>query len=330
MPSVRSVKNQYRGLNAHLHSYWQAKSGWNEFHTNHIADLTRLMRADLYPLGYTARTEQSVQIRRLGDASLNARANVLIFDDNALYVHRLAHTKTSNTQELIAPIPEALGLSDEEIDYHKSVAIFRLDTTPEDRGEPVAWVELLSPSNKPGGQDWRDYRRKRENLLQGGIIFIELDYLHESSPTLDMVADYRTRGSKHPPEAGSHPFRIAVIDPHPEFSQGQARVRQFDVDEPLPVVDIPLNDGAVLSFDFGAAYHKTFHEMLYGNEVDYSQLPLHFDRYSETDQIRIINRMLAVLNAARDGRDLAVDSPLPVEPVSLEEGLSILAAFNEV
>ena len=64
MKPVHTVKNQYLGINAHLHSYLQASSDWTEFHTNHITDLMRLMRAQLYPMGYIAKIEQSLQIRR--------------------------------------------------------------------------------------------------------------------------------------------------------------------------------------------------------------------------------------------------------------------------
>jgi hypothetical protein len=317
---VHAVSNQYRGINAHLHSYWQAEGGWNEFHTNHIADLTRLMRALLYPMGYTAHTEQSLQIRRAGSDSIRSpRADVLIVDDDDLRVYRPPKAVMADTQELVAPLPVALGLSDVEMEYHKAVVIYRLQSDV--RGEPVAWVELVSPTNKPGGADWRDYRQKREALLQGGIVFVEMDYLHEGLPTLDMVANYRTRGAAHPPQPGSHPYRIAVIDPHPAFQDGEARVRQFDVDDALPIVSIPLSGEDVLKFDFGTAYTKTFREMLYGNEVDYGQLPPHFERYSESDQARIVCRMLAVLMAVRDGLDLETAAPLPVEPLPLETAL---------
>jgi hypothetical protein len=321
MTSVRATKNQYRGINAHLHSYWQAKTGWNEFHTNHVADLTRLMRAELYPKDYTARTEQSLQIRRLSETLRTPRAAILLIDDEALRIYRPAKQYIGDTQELVVPLPTALGLSDEGLDYHKAVAIYRVGTDPEDRGEPVAWVELLSPSNKPGGQDWHDYRQKRESLLQAGIVFVEIDYLHETAPTLDIVANYRTRGGLHPPEPGAHPYRISVIDPRPEFREGQARVRQFDVDDPLPTVNIPLNDGDALDFNFGTAYEKTFTEMLYGNEVDYRQFPLNFDRYSSDDQARILARLLAILKAADAGLDLETGAPLLVEALPLAEAL---------
>ncbi len=32
MPPIRTVKNQYRGVNAHLHSRLQHDAGWEPFH----------------------------------------------------------------------------------------------------------------------------------------------------------------------------------------------------------------------------------------------------------------------------------------------------------
>ena len=54
MGPLRSVRNQYPGVNAHLHSYWQGRGGWSRFHTNHIADLLRALRPLLLPRGYDA------------------------------------------------------------------------------------------------------------------------------------------------------------------------------------------------------------------------------------------------------------------------------------
>ena len=39
MEPMRSVRNQYLGINAHLHSYWQAVRGWNNFHNPYIVQL---------------------------------------------------------------------------------------------------------------------------------------------------------------------------------------------------------------------------------------------------------------------------------------------------
>jgi hypothetical protein len=323
MNPVRSLKNQYRGINAHMHSSWQSEGGWNEFHVNHIADLTRLMRIDLYPMGYIARTEQSLQIRRIDSMTQTPKSDILILDQGAtLRVVEPVRRYYGSYEEMVLPASEALGL--EEIDYHKAVAIYKADRV---QGEPVAWVELLSPSNKPNGQDWRNYKNKREALLQAGIVFVEIDYLHESPVTLELMSVYSASQAKTSGEAWSAPYRIIVIDPRPELSDAEARVRMFRVDDLLPTIRIPLLGEDALDFDFGKAYDKTFSEMLYGNEVDYARFPLNFDRYNQSDQARIANRMLAVLKASQAGVDLEQAAPLPIEPVTLDEALNQLKAF---
>jgi len=91
------------------------------------------------------------------------------------------------------------------------------------------------------------------------------------------------------------------------------------VDKPIPTVPIPLSGKDKLEFDFSVAYNKTFEETLYGMRyVDYSQLPLNFDRYSRDDQMRILVRMTAVLHAVSQGIDLEANAPLPTTAIEFE------------
>lgn len=317
MTPVHSLKNQYRGINAQHQSRLQDWGNWAGFHTAHIGDLTRLMRTQLYPLGYTAEIEDSLQVRRTGEPTRAPRADILIAEERGRS-HSAGFLQRSYAaaDDMVVTIPEALGVI-EDIDYYKAVAIYRVK--PE-QGEPVAWIELLSPSNKPRGRDWSEYQHKRERLLYGHLVFVEMDYLHESPPTLDIIPPYPTGDD-------TFPYRITVFDPRPILDEGEARVRSFRVDDSLPIIRIPLLDEDVLDFDFGKAYDKTFTEMLYGNEVDYTQFPLNFDRYNQTDQARIANRMLAVLKASQQGVDLEQAAPLPVESTPLDEALNQLKAL---
>jgi hypothetical protein len=56
------LPNQYLGVNAHLHSAFQAYDGWESFHSATIADLARALDRAL-PAGYTVDIEQSLQVR---------------------------------------------------------------------------------------------------------------------------------------------------------------------------------------------------------------------------------------------------------------------------
>lgn len=325
MQAVQSVKNQYLGINAHLHSYWQEKGGWPEFHTKHIVDILTTLKRDLMPLGYSARLEDSLQIRRLG------HDDVTVYDLDAVrpFIAR-PPVPPGYPGELVLPIPEAVRVSPRSEKDFSAVKIYEYDWTNREFGDPVAWIELLSPSNKPGGGDAAAYYEKRFKLLQTGLTFVEIDYLHESAPTFRGIPNYRTCPGS-PGEADAHPFRIVVIEPRPSFSEGMIRSREFDVDMPIPTVRIPLSGEDVLEFDFGIPYQKTYEEMVYGLDagfVDYAAFPYNFDRYSADDQRHIVSRMLSVMEALRDKCDLET-GPFPTRDLPLDEARTAMEALKQ-
>jgi Protein of unknown function (DUF4058) len=322
MTPIRAIKNQYRGINAHLHSYWQSEGGWDSFHANHIADLMRLMTAQLLPMGYVADIQQSLQIRRYDEPAGKPESDVTIYDTDPIRASRSYSQSSAN--------PAALAIADimtvrQEFAEYAAVGIYEYVPSKPELGEPVAWVELLSPSNKPGGQDAAYYRDKRLKLLHSGIVFVEIDYLHESPPTFDRISRYSGKNS----DLDSHPYRIVVIDPRPIFDEGKAYPHHFDVDEPIPSINIPLNANDTLPFDFEAAYNKTFEETFYGARlVDYSQLPLNFDRYRRDDQEKTLARVLAILKAVKSGVDLEQNAPLPTEAIDFDEAMQQIEAWK--
>ena len=94
MDAVRSIKNQYLGINAHLQSAFQAQGGWDSFHTLHIGQLASAMQSQLRALGYTAAIEESLQIRRIGESDRYPVSDVLIADqdrERAGQPHSAAH-----------------------------------------------------------------------------------------------------------------------------------------------------------------------------------------------------------------------------------------------
>jgi hypothetical protein len=318
MQSVRSIKNQYPGINAHLHSYWQGAKKWNRFHNVHIADLMKLLRAQLRPMGYTATIEESLQIRRTGESTHEPKSDLLIRDMSFQPAARFPRRLESSAP--VITIEALLGDEDREHPY-SAVAIY-VQTEEAIQGEPVAWIEILSPTNKRGGPDTGRYVQKRDLLLQTRLVFIELDYLHETPPTFWRLADY-----SHD-EIEAFPYRIVVADPLPDEKTGLAYPYEFSVDQSIPTVKIPLNGDDVIDFDFNHAYRKTFEESLYGDDVDYNQLPMNFDRYHPDDQAKIVSRMIAVIKAAREGVDLEAAAPLTVELMTLEAGLKQLAEWT--
>jgi hypothetical protein len=306
---VTSIRNQYRGINAHLHSLWQGQGGWGDFHARHIVHLADALSAELESLGYVARVEESVQIRRLDESSLSPRADVLIYDTQP---ERPPAATTPGT--LTLPLLELVAepLSDKPF---RAVAVYPFNRA--DR--PVAWIELLSPTNKGTTPDADAYRSKRMQLMVGGLVFVELDYLHESPPSFPTIRPYSARNGRQYRFDQPHPYRIALIDPRPRLELGRAHLESIDVDQPLPMMEIPLEGSDKVAFDFNAVYHKTLADGRLGRDVDYVQLPLNFDRYLPDDQARIARRMLATCAAASRGDDLEVGPFAVDETITLDE-----------
>lgn len=315
-----SIRNQYAGINAHLHSRYQTEGGWNNFHTRHIVHIADVMATKLLPMGYIPRVEDSLQIRRLGDAPAWFRTDIAVYPTGTTAPRAPAPALLTDTEFI--PLLELME-SDNDIDdkTFPAVAVYSARQPYE---TPVAWLELLSPSNKGMTTDAAAYRDKRRDLLETGIVFVELDYLHHTPPTFPKIPAYFTDDTVQT----GFPYHIVVLAPRPSYRDGEAQVVGFDIDTAVPSVDIPLMDADVLPFDFGAAYRKTFEEGFFGFDLDYRALPRAFDRYSLNGKTRIARRMLAVLEAAAAGVDLESAEPLPVKDISLEDALAALARLT--
>ena len=296
MFSHQPVANLFLGINPLLHSRLQAEGRWENFHVNHISDLTRFLQRALRPLGYVAQAEQSLQIRRRDDAPRSLESDVI----------QQPAGKVTQLNGQAVPIADLLALDETDFAAYRAVGIYE-KAAGDTRGDAVAWIELLSPTNKPGGRHAVTYRDKRTALLQAGLVFIELDYLHHQPPTVAVPA--------YPHEPDSTPYRIIVIDPRPDWLSSSGRLFPVSIDEKLPTVDIPLNGADVIAFDFDAPYQQTFESLFFTDEVDYTALPVEWARYSTDDQARILTRLLALRDAG------AGSPPTPLEPLPLADAL---------
>jgi hypothetical protein len=320
---IKPVRNLYRGINAHLQSYYQTEGNWHGFHTKHIGDMIAGLMPGLLAQGYTAGIEESLQLRWEGDKIWRPRADIAIFRPGPARMDQEQQggvaTAVVADVVLTADLPEVLPPQPDYAPFRAAV-IYEWEAQVSRRGEPVAWIELLSPANKPGGSHALQYQQKRYELLQQGLVFVEVDYLHESSPTFETLPDYRTRPDK-PGDAKARAYRIIVVDPRPQYVQGKVTVYQFDVDASVPTVTIPLKGEDRINFNFGEPYNKTFTELLLGlQHVDYSQLPAQFAHYSYADRRRILNRTIGIIEAAQRQADLETSAIQPSK-YALEDAL---------
>jgi hypothetical protein len=308
--AIQSRKNQYRGVNAHLHSLLQAEvTDWAVFHSAHIIDLARAIDGKLPP-GYIVAPEKSLQIREYDPDTgerIPLRGNPSISPDIGIYDINSTRNKSPSGASITTT--PTLTLSPEPIDdpedYFTAAVIYEIG---KESGidKAVTRIELLSPSNKPSGSGYGLYREKRVITLVNKIVMVEIDYLHESPPANDLIPNYVKRAPH------SYPYSVSVTEPRPSLREGELRIYGFDVDAPMPIIDIPLSGEDVVTVDFGKVYDQTYGSLgFYSYRVDYAQHPVYFETYADEDQARIEVRMNAVQAAYARGMDLE-QGPFPL------------------
>ncbi len=272
-----SDKNEYRGINAHLQSAFQNIGGWEGFHGKHIGDIAEAL-STIMPSGFLVSTKTSLQVREIYPDTgkiTRTRPDITIHDTQLSSPPALSGTLEGAT--LTRPLTEALYTIDE--DYYLAVLILEDDDSM--FGRPITRIELLSPSNKIG-KGYAQYHQKRLATLQAGICLIEIDYLHETPPTLKHIPNYADK------QAGAFPYHVSISQPLPTFEHGTSATYGFFVNDPIPAIPIPLGENPHLSLDLDAVYQKTFMSInLYRHLADYSVLPAHFETYLPDDLARI-------------------------------------------
>jgi hypothetical protein len=328
MQPIRVAKNMYRGINAHLHSEWQAGGTWINFHNAHITDLSRAIAAKVVPLGYRVEIEASVQVRFLDDDVTHYRADLTVQPEPLDVLPSRRPRPRQQVDEEVLTTSESIALT-RLIDFrdteHPYPAIsIRPSTGAGKDAPPVAWFELLSPSNKQRPRERQEYADKRAALLEAGVVFVEMDYLHLTPPTFARLPRYNP--ALPPGQPNGTPYRIVVCDPRPYLRRGQAWLEPFGVDDPLPMIYLPLSGKEKVKLHFGPAYHQTLNASYLAEQVDYAQFPVGWEYYTLADQARIAARMLAVIEAV--GRGELPDSPPPTENLTLDDALARLAAHG--
>lgn len=273
----KTLKNPYKGVNAHLNSLLQTPgteenpAKWHSFHANHIAHIADFLN-DKLPANYLALSEESLQVFgedfEFGGFIQSRRPDVTIYGATATSMRQ----ESKRTPSAAAEVELAQTLYFAEA-FEISAVVIRDVSNDPIYGRVVARIELLSPSNKPGGSGYAAYSKGRNEALYSHVPLIEIDYLHETA----LPMNYRRMQA----------YYVVVSDPRPDVDSGKAKLYGFDVDAPFPVVDIPLAGSETLTFDFGAVYHHTFERGRRGMLVDYTMLPARFETYSAEDQARI-------------------------------------------
>ncbi len=275
--------NPYRGVNAHLQSFAQHNSigAWKMWHNAYINDIFNALSEQL-PAGYEVGMTTSLQISEYhpdsGERIRRPKPDVTIYETGASQPKSFPSFRQGTAPTLVLPATETLHVGDEL--YLTGLMIYRLI---EDADlVAVTRIEILSPTNKPPGDGFIQYFEKRDATLAQEMPLIEIDLLHESRPVPRAVPSYPDRH----PEA--YAYTIYVNDTRLGLQNGTTSAHGFGVNEPFPIVDIPLAGNEFILFDFREPYNTTYARLqLLRHRVDFQQVPLAFETYSPADQKRI-------------------------------------------
>lgn len=318
--------NECEGINPHLNSQMQG-ANWEEFHHLHIADLHAELRKALLDTPYQVRLGRSLQVRDVDNIGHLKPPRPLIPDlsirDKGGPENRPALRGPVEPNDATLYLETAEAMNVDPNDFLYALAIWeneqQVQSSEPGKERPVAWIELLSPSNKPGGAHYAEYEAKRWAAIQDGQTLVEIDYLHESGPMIQRLPRYRPDKLGHVPE-GARAYSVAVLDPRSseKYPQGSAFIYQFSPEDSLPTVTIPLNPGYKVDLD--AAYDNTLLRH-YSGEIDYTQLPERIHTYSAADRDRMAARQLTIMDADPEVlHDPNRTAPLPL--AFLVEGAS--------
>jgi hypothetical protein len=215
------MKSPFPGMDPYI----EARGLWKDFHDNLIAEINRLVCAELPP-SYVARIENRSYIAPVESEEREDRHFEPDIAVSAPRSRKSARGKNggreaaATPQELDQPVALRAFLEEEFID--RFIDIY--ETEPERR--LVTSIEILSPSNKErGGPGWKRYLRKRQSLLLGKANLVEIDLLRggQRMPMLDPLPD--------------SPYYVLVAR---EKTAPLCRVWRAFFDRPLPTVPVPL------------------------------------------------------------------------------------------
>lgn len=299
--AIHLPTNPFRGINPLLNSLLQgdhyyesgdtAPSVWPSFHAAHVVHIVDALNEQLIPLGYVAFAEQGLQIQT---------GSPFQYPDDAVYdrIPGIDRPVAASTALSTAPSAALVHIPvDDIIEMARSYKSVTIYPTPQEHpvlGKPITRIELLSPSNKRGGNHYLSYVRNRADAIQSGTALIEIDYLHESTPPYPDGNLLR-----HPTGKDSYPYYIAVTNIR--VKPVEVVIRPFGVDEPIPTVAVPLAKDTALRFDFDAVYQHTYQVGAWPTLIDFEQNPERLNTYSAADQNRIGQKLDAVRGQHRPG-----------------------------
>jgi hypothetical protein len=230
--------------------YIEAPHLWSDFHSDLAAEIRAALNAQIRPR-YIARMTEYVTYEIIEIAEKTS-----ISPDVSVWQTQPEVDMYSGSATLTITPPSVESL----IELEAPLSLYSVEMRVVETKELVTVIEILSPVNKrPGHKAYRDYRRKRQELLRSPTHFMEIDLL---------------RGGERSPLKRPVPLASWYVSLSRATRRPTVEVWSIQLKDKLPVLPVPLLEpDPDVALDLGAVVASVYERGGYDTVIDYRQAP---------------------------------------------------------
>lgn len=229
--------------------YIESPELWSDFHNDLASEIRAKLNQTIQP-NYFARLTPYVTYEIIEIGKTHG-----IRPDVGVWQPRPPTGKSPTMAATLTPAPV-----ESAVPLEIPLRLHRVEIRATATQELVTVIGILSPVNKrPGHDAYRDYRRKRRDLLRSPVHLLEIDLL---------------RGGERPPlerPVPAAPYYVVLsrADYRPTVA-----VWPIQLADPLPVLPVPLLEpDPDAALDLGAAVAGVYERGAYASQIDYRRPP---------------------------------------------------------
>ena len=231
--------------------YIEMSGLWDDFHADMIAEIKREIAPQLPP-HYAVRTGERYYVDVCSPTEIGAVNETLVQSDASVVAVADRSMSGGGAAVLEAPVETDVTV---ELEFREKF----LDIREMRSGHIVTTIEVLSPSNKRGGQGRHQYLLKRNACLLGERNFVELDLLR-SGTRMPLAINY---------PAGAYFVALFRMN-----RPGKCGLWPIGLRDRLPIIPVPLLPGEHdLQLDLAPLVNSIYVVSNYGLSINYA-LPL--------------------------------------------------------
>jgi hypothetical protein len=229
-----------------MNPYLERPDVWHDFHYRFIVAAADAITAQVRP-NYIVKIDSHIYLHELPD---QPRQLVGRGDANILHVAGSKETSPAPVATMEAPVTGRIELAvdEERLSY--------LEIVDREQRDVVAFLELLSPTNKFAGSDREQYLGKRRRLLRSAAHLVEIDLLR-AGPRMPV---------EDPPRC-DYLILVSRAEHRPDVQLWPLMLRQS-----LPTIPIPLRNQQEAGLDIQATLHRVYDSAGYADYI-YEKMP---------------------------------------------------------